>query len=68
MVLVADYHMHTKLSGDSKNDLEAIVIKAISIGLKEIAITDHGPAHSGFGVNKTEYLKLRDQIDQLKQK
>lgn len=68
MVLVADYHMHTKLSGDSKNDLEAIVLKAISIGLKEIAITDHGPAHSGFGVNKTEYLKLRDQIDHLKQK
>ncbi|HAS73183.1 MAG TPA: histidinol-phosphatase [Clostridiales bacterium UBA8960] len=68
MVVVADYHMHTKLSGDSKNDLESIVLKAISIGLKEIAITDHGPAHSGFGVKKSEYVKLRSKIDQLNEK
>lgn len=68
MVVVADYHMHTKLSGDSKNDLEAIVIKAVSIGLKEIAITDHGPSHSGFGVKKAEYLKLRGEIDRLNEK
>lgn len=68
MIVVADYHMHTKLSGDSKNDLESIIIKAISRGLKEIAITDHGPAHSGFGVKKTEYIKLRTEIDQLNEK
>ena len=68
MIVVGDYHMHTKLSGDSKNDLESIVIKAISIGLKEIAITDHGPAHSGFGVKKAEYVKLRKEIDLLNEK
>ncbi len=67
MVVVADYHMHTKFSGDSKNELEAIVKKAIELGLVEIAITDHGPAHNGYGIKKSNYPILRAEIDRLNQ-
>jgi len=65
MVVFADYHMHTKFSGDSKNELEAIVKKAIEIGLTEIAITDHGPSHNGYGIKKSNYPVLRMEIDKL---
>jgi len=65
MVVVADYHMHTKYSGDSKNELEAIVKEAIDKGLTEIAITDHGPAHNGYGIKKSNYPLLRSEIDRL---
>lgn len=65
MIVKADYHMHTKFSGDSKNELEAIVKKAIEIGLEEIAITDHGPSHNGYGIKKENYPLLRADIDRL---
>ncbi|MDH8677657.1 PHP domain-containing protein [Fusibacter bizertensis] len=65
MIVRADYHMHTKFSGDSKNELESIVKKAIEIGLEEIAITDHGPAHNGYGIKKENYPILRADIDKL---
>ncbi len=65
MIVKADYHMHTKFSGDSKNELEAIVKKAIELGLEEIAITDHGPAHNGYGIKKENYPVLRADIDKL---
>ncbi len=65
MLIRADYHIHTKFSGDSKNELEAIVKKAIDLGLEEIAITDHGPAHNGYGINKRDYPIIRKEIDRL---
>ena len=65
MIIRADYHMHTKFSGDSKNEIEAIVKKAIDLGLEEIAITDHGPAHNGYGINKRDYPIIRKEIDRL---
>lgn len=37
----ADYHIHTNFSGDSKALPEDMVKRAISLGLDEIAITDH---------------------------
>jgi histidinol-phosphatase (PHP family) len=36
-----DYHIHTSFSFDSKASLESVVKKSISLGLSEIAITDH---------------------------
>lgn len=68
MMIKADYHMHTKFSGDSKNELEAIVKKAMDKGLEEIAITDHGPAHNGYGINKKDYPLIRAEIDRLNMK
>ncbi len=41
MHFYADYHMHTNFSSDSHAAMEDMIEKAISFGLKEIAITDH---------------------------
>ena len=37
----ADYHTHTNFSSDSEAEMEHMIQKAISLGLKEIALTDH---------------------------
>ncbi len=37
----ADYHTHSNFSSDSDTPMEKNIEKAISLGLKEIAITDH---------------------------
>lgn len=68
MKIKGDYHMHSKYSGDSNNELEAIVQRAIELGLEEIAITDHGPSHNGYGIKKVEYWVLRREIDHLNEK
>lgn len=41
MKFYADYHMHTNFSSDSDANIEDMIETAISLGLKEIAITDH---------------------------
>ncbi|MTI65684.1 MAG: histidinol-phosphatase HisJ family protein [Firmicutes bacterium] len=38
---IADYHIHTNFSGDSKAAINDIIKTGIKKGLKEIAITDH---------------------------
>lgn len=60
-----DYHVHSKYSGDCQNEIEGIVREAIEIGLTEIAITDHGPKHSFYGINKSDYPEIRSVIDGL---
>lgn len=40
-MIYSDYHMHTNFSSDSDALMEDMIEKAISLGLKEIAITDH---------------------------
>lgn len=67
-MIVADYHMHSHYSGDCDNDLEAIVQTAIKKGLKEIAITDHGPGHMGYGIKVKHYQTLRKEVDALNEK
>jgi len=37
----SDYHLHTEFSGDSNQNIEQLVEWGISLGLKEMAITDH---------------------------
>ena len=44
MILTADYHTHTPYS-HGKNTVEENVARAKEIGLKQIAITDHGFSH-----------------------
>ena len=36
-----DYHIHSKFSADSSEDLDAIFTRACDLGLSSIAITDH---------------------------
>ena len=47
MKLVADLHLHTIASGHAYSTIEEYVARAKKIGLKAIAITDHGPAMPG---------------------
>ena len=47
MKLIADLHIHTVSSGHAYSTLEEYVAEAKRIGLKMIAITDHGPAMPG---------------------
>lgn len=40
-MFIADYHTHCNFSDDSDTPMEDMVKKAISVGLKQIAFTDH---------------------------
>ena len=53
MVLTADYHTHTPYS-HGKNTVAENVERAAQLGLKEIAITDHGFTHLAFGIKRKE--------------
>ena len=51
MILTGDYHTHTPYS-HGKNSVEENVAKANEIGLKQIAISDHGFSHVAFGLRR----------------
>lgn len=53
MELTADYHTHTKYS-DGKNTVLENATRAKELGLKCIAITEHGFTHIAFGVRRKE--------------
>lgn len=67
MKLIGDYHTHTIYS-HGRNTIEENVVRAIEIGLKEIAICDHGPGHLGFGIKKKKITEMRDKVDRLNDK
>lgn len=67
MEIFADYHTHTVFS-HGKGTIEDNVKAAIQKGLKEIAITDHGPRHIFFGIRSRNYRKIRDEIDRMNDK
>ncbi|HAE62591.1 MAG TPA: histidinol-phosphatase [Eubacteriaceae bacterium] len=67
MKINADNHTHTVYS-HGKNTIEENVKKALEIGLEKIAITDHGSGHVFYGVDKDDWVKMRKEIDGLKQK
>lgn len=64
--LIGDYHTHTKYS-HGKGSIEDNVKEAISKGLEFVVIADHGP-RSSYGVSKSDYKKMRLEIDSLNQK
>ena len=65
--IIADYHTHT-LYSHGKGSVEENVVKAISLGLKTIAITDHGPKHFIYGVSEEDVIKQGQEIDELREK
>lgn len=67
MKIFADYHTHTIYS-HGKGTIEDNVKAAIKLGLKEIAISDHGPGHIFFGLKKRDYQKIRHEIDKMNEK
>lgn len=38
---INDYHIHSRFSGDSVEDIDKIIQKSIELGMEDIAITDH---------------------------
>ncbi len=58
MILTGDYHTHTKYS-HGKNTVLENALRAKELGLKEIAITDHGFAHPAFGLSKRKVESLK---------
>lgn len=68
MKLFADYHTHTRYS-HGKGTVEDNVRAALSRGLKEVAITDHGPALAFAGIKNLKILKkIKEDIDQCRGK
>ncbi len=64
MQIFADYHTHTVYS-HGKNTIRENVEAARNKGLREVAITDHGPGHLLYGVKKENFKKMREEIDML---
>lgn len=68
MDLFADYHTHT-LYSHGKGTVEENVQAAIKRGLREVAITDHGPANLLVGIKSAQTLdKIRREIDICREK
>lgn len=64
MKMFADYHTHT-VHSHGEGEIRCNVEAAIKKGLKKIAISDHGSGHIGFGVEKSNFEKMRQEIDKL---
>lgn len=63
MKLTADYHTHTPYS-HGKNTVLENANYAKRLGLKEIAISDHGFNHLLFGLKRKKLDDLRSEIDE----
>jgi histidinol-phosphatase (PHP family) len=80
IMIIADYHVHSHFSSDSKATMDEMIEKAITLGMNKICFTDHMdydfPPESGlpFVFNPDEYFKelqekkekYKDQIKVLK--
>lgn len=67
MKIFGDYHTHTIYS-HGKGTIEDNIKAALSKGLKEIVISDHGPGHYLYGVKSTNLPIMRKEIDVLQKK
>ncbi len=63
--LIYDHHTHTIYS-HGKGDIVDNVKVARQKGIKEIAITDHGPGHHFYGLDKKKLPEMRKKIEELK--
>lgn len=65
MRFYGDYHVHSSYS-DGEQNIAEVVEEAKKKGLKEVAITDHGPSVLVIGVKDEEvYYKIRDEIEEI---
>ena len=65
--MVFDHHTHTIYS-HGKGTIEDNVKEAVAKGLESIAITDHGPGHLTYGIDRNKLPQMRAEIDQLQLK
>lgn len=62
--MLYDLHTHTTYS-HGKGSIEDNVRAAQKKGLKYIAVSDHGPGHLFYGVNRKDFDNIRNDIDKL---
>ena len=60
-----DYHTHTTYS-HGKGSIEDNVREACRKGLRGIAISDHGPGHLLYGIDRKKIPEMRGEIERLK--
>lgn len=63
-MIIRDYHTHT-LYSHGKGTPEENVLAAVSLGMKAVAISEHGPGHMFFGVRGEKLRRLRREVDRL---
>ena len=63
--MIYDHHTHTTFS-HGKGSIEDNVKVAVEKGLKSIAITDHGPGHLTYGIDRNKISQMRSEIERLK--
>lgn len=68
MKIYGDYHTHSRYSKfrHGKNTIAQMVKAGEDAGLKEMAITDHGPKHLAFGISRKNIDKAKNEIENLK--
>ncbi|MFI3167362.1 MAG: PHP domain-containing protein [Bacillota bacterium] len=66
-MLFGDYHTHTTYS-HGKTSIEQNVQVAESLGIKEIAITDHGFGHIAMGMKRRDVKKMKREIADCNEK
>ncbi|MEN6349167.1 MAG: PHP domain-containing protein [Syntrophomonas sp.] len=65
MEYYGDYHTHSRYS-DGRQSVEQIMEAARKKGLKEVAVTDHGPLAAVIGVDSPEeYLRIKEKVEKL---
>lgn len=64
--IITDYHMHSTFSVDGQDTIEAMCWRALSLGLKEIAITEHAEWHPLWHGNELETDAYFDEINRLR--
>lgn len=62
--LVYDLHTHTTYS-HGKGSVEDNVREAMAKGLSYIAISDHGPGHLFYGINRNDVPNLKRDIEKM---
>nr|WP_312579669.1 PHP domain-containing protein [Sedimentibacter sp.] len=70
MKITSDYHIHSTYSKNNhgKSTIEEIVKTSVDIGLKEIAITDHGPKHFLYGIKKDKITEAKNKVVEMRKK
>ena len=63
--LVYDLHTHTTYS-HGKGSVGDNVREAFNQGMDYIAISDHGPVHLAYGVNREDFVNVRNDVEKLK--
>ena len=63
--MIWDYHTHTTYS-HGKGSVEDNVGEAVKKGLKEVAISEHGPGHLTYGVSMAKMKKIKEEIERLR--